>query len=846
MKKMLVIDGNSILNRAFYGIRLLTNKDGLYTNAIYGMVTMISRHVETLSPDYCAVAFDLKAPTFRHKMYDGYKANRKGMPEELAVQLPYAKECMAALGMTVVTCEGYEADDILGTLADTMSRKDIEVYVLTGDRDSLQLIDDHISVLLAKTKETLLMNSEAFQNQYGITPDCFVDVKALMGDSSDNIPGVAGIGEKTALKLIAEHRSVAKLYENLENAGLSDGLKKKLETGREMADLSRKLAEICRSAPISTEAEDYVYGGPLASELKALFVKLEFTALIKKFGLDHVDVSSSDTQETKPEIPAVNVQGTCALCELSGELLSVSLAENVLSIFDGTRVCEVALSEENGEKIQTLLNDRKVLCYDSKRLYTELKQKNILLSRPVFDCMLAAYVLDSNRASKSLEELSVRYLGESLQEGESVSVLVWKLSAVLKKEIDENGFSDLLWNIELPLAFVLAEMEAEGFCIDRQGIEAYGETLSEAAKILQERIYSYAGEEFNISSPKQLGEVLFEKMALPKSRKTKTGYSTDTETLQKLISRHPIIEDILEYRQVTKLKSTYADGLSKAADASGRVHSILNQTGTATGRLSSSEPNLQNIPIRTELGRQFRRFFIPKNENYVLIDADYSQIELRLLAHISGDRNMIDAFLSGEDIHTMTAAKVFGVYPELVTSDLRKKAKAVNFGILYGIGEYSLSEDLGISRAQAKEYIESYFTQFGGIRSYLDSVREEAKRDGFVTTFFGRRRYIPELASSNKNLQHFGERIAMNSPIQGTAADVIKIAMIRVANELKEKGLDAKLILQVHDELILEAHRDCAEEARNLLVSCMEGAATLSVPLSVEAAIGNDWFEAKN
>ena len=690
MKKMLVIDGNSILNRAFYGIRLLTNKDGLYTNAIYGMVTMISRHIEALSPDYCAVAFDLKAPTFRHKMYDGYKANRKGMPEELAVQLPYAKECMADLGMKVVTCEGYEADDILGTLADTMSKKGIEVYLLTGDRDSLQLIDEKVSVLLAKTKETVLMNPAEFQNQYGITPDCFVDVKALMGDSSDNIPGVAGVGEKTALKLISEHHSIAKLYENLEGAGLSDGLKKKLEAGREMAELSRALAEICRTAPISTNEEEYAYVGPRAAELKALFVKLEFTALIKKFGLDAIEISSSEAEETKVELPQTVVQGECAPCELSGTMLAVSLEDGMISLFDGTHICKLSL-EENREILSKIFFEKELLCYDSKRLYAELKQNGVLLSTPAFDCMLAAYVLDSNRASHSLSELSVRYRGEAQREEDTLCVLIWELSAILKREIEENGFSALLSEIELPLAFVLAEMEEEGFCIDKQGIESYGESLSEAAKILQERIYSYAGEEFNISSPKQLGEVLFEKMGLPKSRKTKTGYSTDAETLQKLISRHPIIEDILEYRQVTKLKSTYADGLSKAADDSGRVHSVLNQTGTATGRLSSSEPNLQNIPVRTELGRQFRRFFVPKSEDYVLIDADYSQIELRLLAHISGDQNMIDAFLSGEDIHTMTAAKVFGVAPDAVTSDLRKKAKAVNFGILYGIGEYSLS-----------------------------------------------------------------------------------------------------------------------------------------------------------
>lgn len=844
-KKMLVIDGNSILNRAFYGIRLLTNKDGLYTNAIYGMVTMISRHIESLSPDYCAVAFDLKAPTFRHKMYDGYKANRKGMPEELAVQLPYAKECMADLGFSVVTCEGYEADDILGTLAETMSKKGIDVYVLTGDRDSLQLIDEHVSVLLAKTKETVLMTPEEFKNQYGITPDHFVEVKALMGDSSDNIPGVAGIGEKTALKLISEHGTVEALYENLENAGLTEGLKKKLEAGREMAILSGKLSEICRSAPVSTEPEDYAYHGPHKEELKALFIQLEFTALLKKFDLDSVEVSSSSEEAKKERVLSEKI-ASCQLCELSGETLSVSFSGGILSLFDGMKLCELAVAEENREALTTLLNEKKLLCYDSKLLYGQLKKQGILLNDPAFDCMLAAYVLDSNRASRSLSELSVRYMGDSLPEEMSRSVAVWELSEILKNEIEKDGFSSLLFDIELPLAYVLAEMEEEGFCIDRKGIEAYGESLAEAAKILQERIYSYAGEEFNISSPKQLGEVLFEKMALPKSRKTKTGYSTDAETLQKLITKHPIIEDILEYRQVTKLKSTYADGLSGAADETGCIHSVLNQTGTATGRLSSSEPNLQNIPVRTELGRQFRRFFIPKNENYVLIDADYSQIELRLLAHISGDKNMIDAFLSGEDIHTMTAAKVFGITPEAVTSDLRKKAKAVNFGILYGIGEYSLSEDLGISRAQAKEYIDSYFAQFSDIRNYLDKVREDAKRDGYVTTFFGRRRYIPELSSSNKNLQHFGERVAMNSPIQGTAADVIKIAMIRVARELKEKGLDARLILQVHDELILEAHKTCAEEARRILIDAMEGAATLSVPLSVEAAIGKDWFEAKN
>ena len=841
MKKMLVVDGNSILNRAFYGIRLLTNKDGLYTNAVYGMVNMLSKHIDALKPDYCAVAFDLKAPTFRHKMYDGYKANRKGMPEELAVQLPVAKECMSDMGCTVVTCEGYEADDILGTLADKMSAQDIFVYVLTGDRDSLQLIGDKVSVLLVKTKETLTVDRAEFKNMYGVDPEIFVDVKALMGDSSDNIPGVAGIGEKTALKLISDFGSLSRLYESYENAKLSDGVKKKLSDGKEMAYLSRDLAEICREAPIDLSAESYKYNGINAPKLRDMFIKLDFTALIKKFGLDSAEGAEGVIENKLPEKDAKRVE---KITELSGDKLYADVSEGILTLYDGECLFELKLSDPDGSEVD-LINSRSVICHDAKVLYKSLASVGIKLTSCDFDCMLASYVLDSGRGNYGLSELYVRYMDMPLPEGKPVSVLLEPLHKVLLAEIEKNGFGSLLYDIELPLAFVLAEMELTGFKIDSAGIAGYGEELKMMEDDLKQRIYSYAGEEFNIGSPKQLGEVLFDKMGLPSYKKNKTGYSTDAETLQKLLSKHPIIEDILDYRQVSKLRSTYAEGLVKAVSEDGRIHSMLNQTGTATGRLSSSEPNLQNIPVKTELGRRFRKYFIPENENYVLIDADYSQIELRLLAHIADDEGMIASFMSGEDIHAMTASRVFSVPLDNVTTELRKRAKAVNFGIMYGIGEYSLSEDLGISRAAAKEYIQSYFDKFPKIREYLNRVKEEAKRDGYVTTTFGRRRYIPELAASNKNLQHFGERVAMNSPIQGTAADIIKVAMIRTAEKLEKSGYDARLIMQVHDELIIECHKNVADEVLSLLVDCMENASKLSVPLSVEAHTGKNWYDAK-
>ena len=852
MKKLLVIDGNSILNRAFYGIRLLTNKDGLYTNAVYGMANIIEHQIESVKPDYCVVAFDLKAPTFRHKAYDGYKANRKGMPEELAVQLPYAKKCMTYMGCKVLSVEGYEADDILGTLSNMASKEGVEAYILTGDRDSLQLISDTTNVLLVKTKETLCFDRALFRETYGVDPEQFVDVKALMGDTSDNIPGVAGIGEKTALKLISEFGSIESIYEKLDEAKLSASTKEKLKNNKDNAYLSQMLARIDCDAPVGVTLEDCAYSGFLKKELYSLFVELEFLALIKRFGLENVGgeaktESSEDSENGEISRPFSNI----SIVEKSAKDISAEASKKALSvvIFDDEKLTffdgESRFSCPINQDALAIFDTSKVYCYDAKAIYKAFAKAKISAPKLYLDVMLAAYVLDSTEGSFSLERLAFSQLGETLNENSAIDIIIFRLAQIYEKKVLEEDCASLLFDIEMPLALVLAEMELAGFCVDVEGIKNYGLELSARADELRERIYGFAGEEFNISSPKQLGEVLFEKMMLPVIKKNKTGYSTDADVLKKLMPYHPIIEDILDYRQMTKLKSTYADGLPKSADENGRIHSVFNQTGTATGRLSSAEPNLQNIPVRTAEGREFRKYFIPQNADYVIIDADYSQIELRILAHIAGDEAMINAFLSGEDIHTATAAKVFGVPASEVSSEQRKRAKAVNFGILYGMGEYSLSEDLGISMAQAKKYIASYLEGFPKVKEYLDNIKKIAKKDGYVTTLFGRKRKIAELAASNKNLQHFGERVAMNSPIQGTAADIIKIAMINASRDLKEAGIDAKIILQVHDELILEAHKNCEQEAFQILINAMENAIKLSVPLNVEAHTGNNWFEAK-
>ena len=843
MKHLLAIDGNSILNRAFYGIRMLTNRQGLCTNALFGMVNIIQKQLDALTPDYAAIAFDLHAPTFRHKMYDEYKAGRKPMPDELRMQMPYAKRLAQAMGLTVLELEGYEADDILGTLADMADHsEDVMAYILTGDRDSLQLIDDHVHVLLAGNSDTVDFDAEAFLNKYGVRPDQYVDVKALMGDSSDHIPGVPGIGEKTGFSLIARFGTLDNVYENIESTDITKAVRNKLEKGRDSAMLSRDLARICRRVPLGITLSDVAYHGLDRPQARSLFTELEFSGFLKRYDLERPDPEETPENENAAraslKITEVNVSALPAR-----NIWALSLSEHGLLLCDGEQIYDC---RDTQEALQAFLRDSvaEILCYDYKTLYKQLSARGLHFSRCDFDVMLGAYAVDAS-AKFDLPSLVLGYLGEVYQENIPAVQYVFALRNPIGVKLEESDQMRVLCEIEMPLAEVLADMEMIGFKIDREGIRQYGEQLDAMTADLESRIYFAAGGEFNIKSTKQLAEVLFEKLGLPASKKTKSGYSTNAEVLEKLRPYHSIIDDILDYRQVTKLKSTYVDGLLKVAGEDGRIHTEFRQTGTATGRLSSAEPNLQNIPIRTEMGRELRRFFIPKNEEYMLIDADYSQIELRLLAHVSDDETMRHAFVSGADIHTSTAATVFGVSPDSVTLEMRKRAKAVNFGILYGMGDFSLSQDLHISRAEAREYISNYLHSYPNVDRYLKDVVKQAREQGYVTTLFGRRRYIPELAASNKMVQSAGERIAMNSPIQGTAADIIKLAMIHVYRKLKESALDARLILQVHDELLIEVRRDQAEEALTLLREEMEHAVSLSVPLDVGTAMGDNWFDAK-
>ena len=871
MKKLLCIDGNSILNRSFYGIRLLTTKDGFPTNALYGLVNVISRELETLKPDYAAIAYDLKAPTFRHKMYADYKAGRHAMPDELRAQMPVSREFARMLGLHILDREGYEADDILGTLA-AMAEADPEdcmAYLLTGDKDSLQLISPRVHVLLAGNNATTDMDEAAFMERYGVRPDRFVDVKALMGDSSDNIPGVPGIGEKTALKLISEFGSLDGIYEQLETAKHTPSVRKKLTEGRDSAYMSRTLARICREVPLGLTLEDIRTTPMDKPRARELFLKYEFSGFIKRFGLTEETVSVQPTlfdamgpSESGPSgtpVPTAEEHSVAPVEETTetvtpADLASLPLGRYAVAYESGTLtlckegrlcICPVGdLTPETADAIRAFLTKHGIttVTFDAKNLYHRMTADGLPFCSVDFDIMLAAYALNSGLGSFDLDRISVTYLGNTPP---AAAIRCYEaLCDALTEQLAATQQLSVFQDMEMPLAAVLFDMERIGFKVDRESIYQYGLVLDTYAADLESRIFTYAGKPFNINSPKQLGEILFETLMLPTDKKTKTGYSTSAEVLDKLKKYHPIIEDILEYRQVTKLKSTYVDGLLKVADGAGLVHTTFKQTGTATGRLSSAEPNLQNIPIRTELGRELRKFFIPTTEDRVLIDADYSQIELRLLADIAGDTAMRDAFISGFDIHTDTASRVFGVDKDHVTVELRKKAKAINFGIMYGMGEHSLSEDLHISRAEAKSYIDSYLNSYPDINRYLDEIIKTAYEQGFVTTKLGRRRFIPELAESNKMRKKFGERVAMNSPIQGTAADIMKIAMIRVHDRLTKSGLDAKLILQVHDELILEASPNDAEAAMALLCEEMENAVKLSVPLDVEAHIGKNWFEA--
>ena len=869
MKKLLCIDGNSILNRSFYGIRLLTTKDGFHTNALYGLVNVISRELEALKPDYAAIAYDLKAPTFRHKMYADYKAGRHAMPDELREQMPVSREFAEMLGLHILDREGFEADDILGTLA-AMAEADPEdcmAYLLTGDKDSLQLISPRVHVLLAGNTATADTDEAAFTEKYGVRPDQFVDVKALMGDSSDNIPGVPGIGEKTALKLISEFGSLDGIYAMLETAKHTPSVRKKLTEGKESAYMSQTLARICREVPLELTLEDIRTRPMDKARARELFIRYEFSGFIKRFGLnDEIDVSphneSSETEDRADDqkengpsgmpVPTAEVSASeIAPTDLAGlpkGRYALTYEDGTLTLCRDGRVLTCSLgrpvTSETANAVMAFLHDTEhdFITYDAKNLYHRLNADGIPFETCGFDLMLAAYALNSGMGNFDLDRIAVTYLGET-PPAEAIRCFE-PLCEALTTQLEATGQMEVFRDIEMPLAAVLWDMETLGFKIDRESIYRYGLVLDTVAADMETRIFTYAGKEFNINSPKQLGEILFETLMLPADKKTKTGYSTSAEVLEKLRKYHPIIDDILDYRQVTKLKSTYVDGLLKLADGEGLVHTTFKQTGTATGRLSSAEPNLQNIPIRTELGRELRKFFIPNADGRVLIDADYSQIELRLLADIAGDAAMREAFISGFDIHTDTASRVFGVEKDRVTVEQRKKAKAINFGIMYGMGEHSLSEDLHISRAEAKAYIESYLNSYPDVNRYLDEIIKTAYEQGFVTTKLGRRRFIPELAESNKMRKKFGERVAMNSPIQGTAADIMKIAMIRVRKRLAESGLDARMILQVHDELILEASREDAEAAMVLLREEMENAVKLSVPLDVEAHIGESWFEA--
>lgn len=824
----LVIDGNSILNRAFYGIRVLTNSRGVATNAVTGFMNTLLMLEKDVQPDMIAVAFDLKAPTFRHKMYDGYKANRKGMPEDLAQQLPYMKKIIKAMGIAIIEQEGYEADDIIGTISAACTDKKIPCTVSTGDRDSFQLVNDYVTVRLAKTKGDIYYTPGVIEDEYGVTPKQMIEVKALMGDTSDNIPGVRGIGEKTALSLIKEFASVDGLYENIDSTLITDGLRNKLINGKESCYMSRKLAEICLTAPIDTELSHYIPGERDDERLAKLLSELEMYKMLQKLQLQ----------------PTSAPAGSKAAGTGNRENQASAMPKGDIIITDSSKIYAGGIgimNELSGDELRAYANSGSTkYTFDIKETLSVSGLEK--LENNKFDTTLAAYLADPDSNDYSMSRLCTQYgvpEGNSIQEK---SITVAALNDILYDNIHQTGSATVLTDIEIPLATVLVAMEREGVKLDIDGIKAFGEKITEKAEKISREIYEYAGYEFNIGSPKQLGSVLFEKLKLSSAKKTKTGYSTNAEVLESLMDKHPIIPLITEYRALTKLQNTYVTGLLKVVGEDGRVHSTFKQTETRTGRISSAEPNIQNIPVRTPLGREMRRFFTAK-DGYLLVDADYSQIELRVLAHISGDEIMKKAFLDGVDIHTVTASQVFNQPIEWVTPDLRSKAKAVNFGIVYGIGAFSLSKDIGVSMTKASEYIRAYLSKYSGIAHYMDKTVAKARHDGYVETMFGRRRYIKELAAKNKNLQSFGERVAKNTPIQGTAADIIKIAMIRVYNRLRESKLDAKLILQVHDELIVEAKEDCADKAAALLKEEMENAVKLTVPMTVDVNIGKTWYD---
>lgn len=871
--KLMVIDGNSIVNRAFYGVRMLNTKDGTPTNGVFGFLNILQKLIHEENPDALCVTFDLKAPTFRHEKYEGYKAQRKGMPEELAVQMPILKEVLDAMNIPRYELSGWEADDLIGTIARKCEAEGWQCIAVTGDKDSFQLIDENTFVKHVKTRmgqtETVLYTPNVFREEYGFDPIHMIDLKALMGDTSDNIPGVAGVGEKTATDLIQRFNSIEKIYAEIDTLDIKESVRKKLAAGKESAEMSYDLAEICCDAPFEFSPDENKVQPYNNDKLFEVFKRLEFFKMIEKMGLHAPESENAIVVQKHAEIEKITVSDVSVLEDVVNKADSIDIYTDApeYSIYVHTDnklyVLESSVSGYDRAVKFVFESDTKKCGHNVKDLHRKLLKMGISAKNWVFDTAIAAYLLSPTDSAYPIERLSEQYLGYSIDSNEEESGQMSLLSedngdkqsenraeaivalhSVLEKELSEKGLLKLFNEIEMPLCEVLAKMEQAGFLVDKSALKAFGEMLKAGLEVAEQEIFALAGETFNINSPKQLGNILFEKLMLPAPKKTKTGYSTSAEVLEKLIGKHPVIEHILNYRQLSKLKSTYADGLTAVIAPDGRIHTNFQMTVTATGRLSSTEPNLQNIPVRTELGGEIRKMFIAP-EGKVLVDADYSQIELRLLAHISGDEAMQNAFKTNEDIHAVTASQVFGVPLNEVSKLQRSHAKAVNFGIVYGISAFSLSQDIKVSVAEAKRYMDSYLEKYSGVREYMQKIVEKAKAEGFVDTLYGRRRALPELKSSNFNLRAFGERVALNMPIQGTAADIMKIAMIRVDQALENAGLEAKLILQVHDELIVECPENEAKAVMDILVREMSSAAQLSIPLTAEAKIGKSWYEAK-
>ena len=897
MDKLVLIDGNSIMNRAFYGImgsKMLTTKDGKYTNAVYGFLAILFKLLDDIKPQYIAVTFDLKAPTARHKLYDGYKANRHGMPDELAEQMPMIKEILKAMNIDIIEKEGYEGDDILGTLSCYGEQQNLDVTILSGDRDTFQLATDKVTIRIPHTKggktETDDYNREKVIEKYGIEPKQLIEVKGLQGDSSDNIPGVPGVGEKTALKLIKEYGSIDNLYKKIEEG--TDNLKgkqrEKIIENKDLAILSRTLGTINLNVPITDDLSDLKLEEWDKEKVLEIFKELNFKRYIDRFSLEEGKTSENKEKEVsyksleKSETEVIdyiknNKQmifyiGTKTINDDNKIIKEKISAISVYNPEKNEVYYTKILSIENWKEI--FENEKiKKISIDLTKIYILLKQENITIEGIYYDVAIAAYILDPTNNKLKIDDLISNYLDINVNEyfpqednqkqinlfedttnkedenQEKISNLyayaIFKIKEKTEKELDDINCKDLFYNIDMPTIEILSNMQWNGMYIDKKELEQFGKELTEKLEIITKVIYEMAGEEFNINSTKQLGEILFEKMKLPVIKKTKSGYSTDVDVLEKLKKEDPIIEQILEYRQLMKLNSTYVEGLKPYINPkTNRIHSFFHQTITATGRISSTEPNLQNIPTRFELGKKVRKLFKPEKGN-IYIDADYSQIELRVLASISGDKHMIEAFKEGQDIHKQAASKVFKTPIEEVTKEQRSNAKAVNFGIVYGISEFGLGEQLGISRKQAKKYIDEYLEQYAGIKEFMDNIKEEAKEKGYVETMFHRRRYIPELKSKNYMVRQFGARAAMNTPIQGTAADIMKISMLKVFEEIKKRKLKSKIVLQVHDEMMLEVPLEEKDEVQKIIKDCMESAVKLKVPLVAEISEAENWYDCK-